>query len=381
MPSRLRLRTAGLAALLALACSLAGCSLFAPPPPDSIVKAVKGTVDTIRATDGVVAVTARISQQEHAAAPVDEHWTASIDVTADADAATLRPLAEAVEGYLAAARDTVPTEATVRLPAEHGGATIVLTLGAMGPKVHSAGQLADAAVALRHIEHASRVRAASGDAHLTLTIDSRAQVNAAVAALRTLPEFGQGALAAVTVEAESSSGRSAGSVTVTATPDSEDAGGSGVPHAAVPDTTAPDHETPDGGAGDSPVVVSLDPAAADAQLQSDLARVTALLNEAGDTAGIRGVATVAITACETGVGEQVSGRVLLPIFEIVDSPMAPFDAVVESWKRRGFIATDRAMGTDLYTQQDRSDSVRSITIGGTSEGLYLVAESVCVVSG
>ncbi|KGJ72916.1 hypothetical protein GY21_12185 [Cryobacterium roopkundense] len=476
MLSRSRLRGTGLAALLALATALTGCSLIEPPPPDNVVNSVNRAVDAIRATDGVDEVSATISRREHVAVPLNELWTASIEVRAEADVAGFGPLAEAVERHVESARDIVLATATVRLPADDAGAEVALDVPS-----GAAGDIADATVSLRQIEHATTVHVESHQSLATVTVNSPEALIQAIADLRALPSFGQGALTAVTVEATAPSGGTRRLTTSALSPSADllpflgelapraDIGAffyngqradepigeasvwrpslrveatsprsartitglltglepavaseSGVPRASFSvytpadgsafersgflglalDSPAPDDyvdapradatdadlygglpETTDADRGESPDAMSLDPAAAALQLGSDLRRVTALLEEAGDTAGIRGPATVEVSACDSGVGQHVRGYVILPIFEIVDSPMAPFDAVRRSWNRQGFITTDRAMGTDLYTQQDPSDSLRDLTIRGTSAGLSLSATSTCVVSG
>lgn len=479
MRSRPGLRPIGLAVLLALAAALSGCSLIAPQPPDNVVSSVNRAVDAIRATHGVAEVSWSISRRDRALVPLNELWTASIEVRTEADAAGFEPLAEAVEGHVESARDVVQATAILRLPADGTGVEVVLAVPSA-----AAGGIAGATVDLRHIEHATMVHLQSYESFATLTVDSTDALVQAIADVRALPDFGHGALTAVTVVAvapsgttsrltasaqspsvdlvpvlsqlagrtdiealtfngqrgaerpgeastwrpglrvEASSPRSARAITTLLTGIDVPAGGSDVPRASftvdtrvdgnaftqdgylglplgspapadyvdAPASDAAAAEPGDGTSDGLPANAGsaggieasselrlLDASAAAGQLQSDQQRVTAFLDAAGDAAGIRGVASVAVTACDLGVGEHVQGAVLLPIFEITDSPGAPFDAIIAAWKLQGFVATDRAMGTDFYSQQNPSDSLRDLTIRGTSDGLSLSAESVCVV--
>ena len=136
-----------------------------------------------------------------------------------------------------------------------------------------------------------------------------------------------------------------------------------------------DHvRTPDLAAPLDPV----DPAADAAMVEGDRSVVTALLDAAGDTAGIRGVATVTADTCETGVGQQVYGNVVIPIFEIADSADEAFAAITASWEKEGFVRSDRAMGRDFYSASD--GSLDTLSIRGTGEGISILATTPCTTS-
>lgn len=122
-----------------------------------------------------------------------------------------------------------------------------------------------------------------------------------------------------------------------------------------------------------------DPAAAADQLQRDRAVVTALLDAAGDAAGIRGPATIAIAPCATGTNQQVQGFVVIPIFEIADSADEAFDAITTGWERQGIRKSDRAMGTDFYSAADKS--LDTLSIRGGTEGISITVATRCVLSG
>ena len=236
-----------------------------------------------------------------------DFWTASSDVQAEANAADFDPLAETVAGRVASARASVNATAIVRLPATataddialalHSGEAVGMTTREMASTTaqETAGEMADVASTLRHIENATMVTAADSAPPAILTVESPDALSSAIAELRTLPQFGTGALSAVTVTATAPSGTT------------------GIVHGAGP--------------GD-PEADARARAAASQQLLSEVVRVTERLHDAGDTAGIRGAPSVAITVCETGTDEHVSGSVQLPILEITDSPTAPFDAIV-----------------------------------------------------
>jgi hypothetical protein len=117
---------------------------------------------------------------------------------------------------------------------------------------------------------------------------------------------------------------------------------------------------------------------ASTQLERDSALVTALLDAAGDTAGIRGPAVVAAVTCDNGTTEQVQGSVVIPIFEIADSADDAFEAIVSSWETQRFTRSDRAMGTDYYSAPDGSLDILSIR--GTAAGISIVASTPCVVA-
>lgn len=120
------------------------------------------------------------------------------------------------------------------------------------------------------------------------------------------------------------------------------------------------------------------PAAAAARLESDRALVTALLDAAGDQAGIRGSATVDTTTCETGAGEQVQGSVVVPIFEIADSADDAFAAITTAWEVDGFARSDHAMGTDFFSAPD--GRLQSLSIRGRADGISIMALAPCVHS-
>jgi hypothetical protein len=121
-----------------------------------------------------------------------------------------------------------------------------------------------------------------------------------------------------------------------------------------------------------------DPAVAAARLASDTAMISALLDAAGDEAGIRGPASVLTGTCPDGTNQQVQGSVVIPIFEIADSADDAFEAITSAWEKQRFTRSDRAMGRDFYTPAD--GSLESLSIRGTAEGISITAAAPCVVS-
>jgi hypothetical protein len=123
---------------------------------------------------------------------------------------------------------------------------------------------------------------------------------------------------------------------------------------------------------------NLDPAATAARLDGDTAMISALLDAAGDDAGIRGPASVLTGVCSDGTNQQVQGSVVIPIFEIADSADDAFGAITSAWEKQGFTRSDRALGRDFYSTAD--GSLESLSIRGTTEGISIMAAAPCVVS-
>lgn len=135
---------------------------------------------------------------------------------------------------------------------------------------------------------------------------------------------------------------------------------------------------PDDRLSGAPDPGALDPADAADQLQRDHAVVSALLDAAGEAAGIRGPATVTTVTCGDGTNGQVQGSVVIPIFEIADSADEAFDAITDAWEIGGITRSDRAMGRDFYTARD--GSLESLSIRGTIDGISIIALAPCVRS-
>ena len=128
----------------------------------------------------------------------------------------------------------------------------------------------------------------------------------------------------------------------------------------------------------APPPAVVDPGDASTRIEQDRALVTALLDAAGDAAGIRGPAEVLTAPCTDGSDELVQGSVVIPIFEIADSADDAFAAIVAQWEIDGFTRSDRAMGTDFYSAPD--GSLDTLAIKGTVDGIRITATAPCVRS-
>lgn len=127
-------------------------------------------------------------------------------------------------------------------------------------------------------------------------------------------------------------------------------------------------------------VIGLGPEASVERLAADQIAIEKLLTDAGDTAGIQGVASVVTQECADGAGQQVHGAVVIPIFEIVDNAQDAFGAIVESWSSSGVSRTDRAMGSDYFSSDD-PDAIgaQKLSMRGKAEGISIAVTAACVV--
>lgn len=69
---------------------------------------------------------------------------------------------------------------------------------------------------------------------------------------------------------------------------------------------------------------------------------------------------------------KVTGSVLLPVSGQGLSQKNIFTEIAKAWEAQGFVRSDRALGTDIYT----GDSLQ-LHIRGTSEGVSISATSAC----
>jgi 8-oxo-dGTP pyrophosphatase MutT (NUDIX family) len=123
----------------------------------------------------------------------------------------------------------------------------------------------------------------------------------------------------------------------------------------------------------------IDPAEAAARLAAGEAGVRAFLESAVLTAGIPAEVATDLEECPDGSGTRMAGRVIIPVFTVLDSAQEPFDAIVAGWSAEGLEQTDRAMGRDYWAPRaTREDAVDSASIRGTTEGLSLTAAAECV---
>jgi len=447
----------------ALALALTGCAHWAEPAtgaPEEIQAVVGEALTEIRATPGVTSATAdlRVSRsdaQEDAPASAPDLWDADFTVQADDSNVDVPALAVAVVS--ATRNGRVSMSSIVRIPGENGAADVRLIFSppGIGDIISLDPEpMADAAIALRELPGTRSVSVFQHGEPVAVAVESASLWADLTTAIRALPDFGSGALPAVTlsVPAAGSSEGSALSIDpvspatglvpvlaeLSTTPavtsvwfegvdvsqasaawrptvrvlvaqptdldavavllttlDASQTQVDGVPLASFEVSTATDStETlsgylglplgsvePDdrlaGLPGATPPAV-VEPADAATRVASDIALVTALLDAAGDNAGIRGPASVAPAPCTGGSDEQVAGSVVIPIFEIADSADDAFDAIVTAWEVNGYSRSDRAMGTDFYSVPD--GSLETLSIRGTAAGISITATAPCVRS-
>ncbi|MBO0982961.1 hypothetical protein [Rathayibacter sp. SD072] len=109
------------------------------------------------------------------------------------------------------------------------------------------------------------------------------------------------------------------------------------------------------------------------------AGVRAVLESAAAATGVAAEVAVRVEECPDGRGTRVAGGAVVPVFTVFDSPQEPFDAIVAQWAEAGFEQVDRTMGRDYWASKARrEDSVDSVSIRGTQEGLSLTATAECV---
>jgi hypothetical protein len=121
-----------------------------------------------------------------------------------------------------------------------------------------------------------------------------------------------------------------------------------------------------------PGVDIVDPVQEEAAVQKGLALVNSVLQEAASTTRTGDTGNTIIVECDADAGRQVTGRVLLPVTDQIRSQEQTFAVIVESWEARGFVRSDRALGTDLFSGDGLQLSIR-----GTSEGISISATSTC----
>jgi hypothetical protein len=116
-----------------------------------------------------------------------------------------------------------------------------------------------------------------------------------------------------------------------------------------------------------------------AALDARTAAVTAMFDAAGVTAGIAGEYSLNEGPCEeSNTGTAISGRTVLPVFQIMDRADDAMADIVSSWLAAGFTYSDRALGLDIYAHTTESTGLAQATIRGTSEGLSISVTSACV---
>jgi hypothetical protein len=125
-------------------------------------------------------------------------------------------------------------------------------------------------------------------------------------------------------------------------------------------------------------VPSTDPAVL-ARLTELTGEVEAFLHNAEALSGVTAEISTNAGPCATaGLQSSVTGYIVLPIYDIVDSADAAFAAIVGDWVHSGLNRSDRAMGLDIYSNRSAHAVIVDATIRGTTEGIRVSATSVCV---
>lgn len=99
--------------------------------------------------------------------------------------------------------------------------------------------------------------------------------------------------------------------------------------------------------------------------------VRAILDEAGDLAGIHGTPVIESSACGAGAGTEVQGRVTIPIFDIADTADPAYNSIVASWNSQGYTGKDRAGPLELRT----GGPLKLLAISGGQRGISITATS------
>jgi hypothetical protein len=118
----------------------------------------------------------------------------------------------------------------------------------------------------------------------------------------------------------------------------------------------------------------------DARLAADQVVVAEFLDAAGDLAGIRGTSTIQTMVCEANgvpTGRQVTGSVVIPIFEVADSGEGAYADITSSWAKAGLGSGEKAMGREYFMATSKSAVVQRASIRVKEEGVSLIVEGRC----
>jgi len=74
---------------------------------------------------------------------------------------------------------------------------------------------------------------------------------------------------------------------------------------------------------------------------------------------------------------QVQREVLLPVFDFTNSAEPAYAAVMESWEAVGYIHSEQATGTAIFTPQGKQP-MEQATVRGTSDGIRISAMAACI---
>jgi hypothetical protein len=122
-----------------------------------------------------------------------------------------------------------------------------------------------------------------------------------------------------------------------------------------------------------PVTLAAAPPSTDVE-----ATVRAFLDAAGSAVGVAAQITTETVTCSDGATTSIVGHGFYPVFTVLDSAQDAFDLIVEPWDAAGFRESDAAMGHKTFAPGHPAElGIRSATIWGTTDGLYVDASSPC----
>ena len=428
--TRVRWRaTSAIAAVVLVVAALSACSWLSPTPPEAAVASVEALQTRLVAVDGVAEVETSLYSPDVLRSG---RWVASVDVTAETpDLAVAAAVRGALGDGVTAARldlslevpdgsgiagvtvdpqvpdDVAVADAWRRIPGAasvhlaDGGRWVVLREGTTVAEAADRFRpiLGDGLVVLQDEIVSVGVTATAPGSALLSAIDALA-ARAGVTGVYSTPgpDLGRAAITvetddvepvaavlAATVDEAADAGsapRTAFTVrTAYASDRSSDderevTGWVGLPLGSPEPADLPQPVEPEAPA--DPPVPEAPPVLVDVAAQE--AGVRAFLEAAIAIAGVPAEVTAEATTCADGsAATQATGRVLIPVFTVMDDAQAPFDAITGAWADAGFVPSGRAMGRDFWSAGDgRADGVATASIRGTAEGLSISAESVCV---
>lgn len=424
-----RRAAAVIAAVVLVAGVLSGCSWLSPTPPEAAVASVEALRTRLVAVDGVAEVETSLYPRDFRESA---DWAASVEVVAGTPdlavvAAVRRALGDGVTHAALELSLEIPSGPRVagvtldpqdpeavdladtwrRIPGAasvhfaSGGRWVVLRAGTTVAEAAARYRplLGDGTVVLQDEIVSVGVTATEPGPGLLSAIDALA-VRPGVTGVYSTPgpDMGRGAVTvetddvervaavlAATVDEAADAGsapRTAFTVrTAYASDRSSDderevTGWVGLPLGAPEPADLPQPVEPEAPA--DPPMPDVPPVLVDVAAQE--AGVRAFLEAAVAVAGVPAEVTAEVTTCADGsAATQATGRVLIPVFTVMDDAQAPFDAITGAWADAGFAPGGRAMGRDFWSAGDgRADGVASASIRGTADGLSLSADSVCV---
>lgn len=123
-----------------------------------------------------------------------------------------------------------------------------------------------------------------------------------------------------------------------------------------------------------------------ADVSAETEAVRSLAAESVARTGVDAAVTTTVEPCAVGrealgneQGTRAVATVVVPVFSRYPDAQVPFDRVTATWTAAGLAMSGRAMGLDLWTDDDPAPhGVASADIRGTAEGLSLHVRSVCV---